>query len=274
MPELPDVEVYRRYIESTSLHQPIERVRIDDASLVEHGSARSLQRRLKGRSFESTRRRGKHLFIELDRDGWLEVHFGMTGDVAYHEAGGDDPAYTAIRFDFENGASLCYVNRRKLGHVSLVDDPDAFIETEELGPDAYDLSREDFIDLMQSRKGMVKSALMDQSFIAGLGNVYVDETLFRATMHPRTRLESLDRKAVGRLHKAMNEVIDSAIRKKANPEKMPRSFLLPRREPGAARPRCGPPIETLKPGGRTTYFCPECQPAPESTPSAGSPADR
>ena len=124
--------------------------------------------------------------MRLARDGWLTLHFGMTGDLRYLEPGGDDVRYDRVRLDFGNGR-LAYVNRRMLGRVGLADDADAFIAAEELGPDALDPAF-DLAALAAALDGRrdVKTVLMDQSVVAGIGNIYADEILFQARLHPKT----------------------------------------------------------------------------------------
>ncbi len=103
---------------------------------------------------------------------------------------------------------------------------------------------------------------MDQETLAGLGNVYSDEVLFHAGIHPKQPLEDLGPEQLSRLFRTLREVLETAIEAKVDPERMPADFLLPQREQGAGCPRCGAELETLKACGRTAYHCPRCQPAP------------
>jgi formamidopyrimidine-DNA glycosylase len=268
MPELPDVESYKRYLDATSLHQEIADVRVANAKVLSGVSGRKLQRALRGRSFERTRRHGKHLFVALDDDRWLRLHFGMTGRLAYFKHLKDDPAHDRVRFDFDNGYHLAFDDQRLFGQVGLINDPDAFIAAQGLGPDAMDasLDRSAFTERMRDRKGGLKAALIDQSLLAGIGNLYADEILFQAGLHPNSPVQRLDPKALGNLYKTMRRVLRVAVNRGAGSEelvdKLPRSYLLPSRYAGRDCPRCGGPIETIKTAGRTTYFCPRCQRKP------------
>jgi len=136
MPELPDVEVFRRYLDATGLHQPIDRVAVDEARVVAHATPEELAAFLRGNPFERTYRRGKHLFAALD-GGWLELHFGMTGYLAYYADPADAPEYGHVRFRFTNGHELAFVDRRKLGHVAPVSDLEAYLA--DLAPGATSL---------------------------------------------------------------------------------------------------------------------------------------
>ena len=267
MPELPDVELYKRHLDTTSLGRRIEKVAVNDARILAGVSVREFVQRLEGNRFESSRRHGKHLLVRLVRDGWLTMHFGMTGYLHYFEDVADDPKYDRVRFDFERG-HLAYVNRRMLGRVGLAEDFDAFIRDEGLGPDALDpafdlAALERAID---GRRRDVKSLLMDQSVIAGIGNIYADEILFQARLHPKLPVQELDKDQRKRLFRAIKEVLQTAIDCGAGAEqcleRLPSGYLLPARAKGGRCPRCGGEIQSFKHQGRTTYFCPRCQPAP------------
>jgi formamidopyrimidine-DNA glycosylase len=266
MPELPDVELYKRYLDEHALRQRIEHVAVGDARILGELSARAFAATLRSNRFEGSRRHGKHLLVRLERAGWLTLHFGMTGSLAYFRKGEDDPPYDRVRFDFEGGAHLAYVNRRMLGRVGLTEDADAFIRAEGLGPDAldpaFDLAA--FSAALSGRRRDVKSVLMDQGLIAGIGNIYADEILFQARLHPKTAMTSLDDRQRAALFKQVKAVLKTAIERGAGAEqfleRLPRHYLLPQRGKGGKCPRCGAAIATLKSGGRTSYFCPRCQP--------------
>lgn len=260
MPELPDVEVFRRYLDATALHQRIEHTRVRDEDLLRGVSRRTLERRLKGASFEATRRHGKYLLVDLDPGDWLVLHFGMTGFLAYFGDPDAEPGHVRLRFDFENGYRLAYDCQRKLGEVRLVSDPEAFLEEKELGPDALEVDREGFLERMEDRRGMIKTALMDQSLLAGVGNVYSDEALFQTEIHPATAVSDLDEKALGHLHRTLHRVLEKAIEEKV--ERFPDSWLLSHREPNAECPRCGGTIRRIEVAGRGCYVCPDHQDSP------------
>jgi len=262
MPELPDVEVYRRRIEAGALRRRFERVEVLDSAVLDGVSAQTLGRRLKGRRFEEARRHGKSLFVLLDSGGWVTMHFGMTGDAALWAPDGEPPRFACVNFHFDAGGALAFVNQRKLGRIGLTDDPQAYIEKHDLGPDALALSEDEFLDLLRDRRGGVKSALLDQSLMAGLGNVYSDEVLYRAKIHSNVKVQDLDEKDLRRLHRAIRKVIEKTIEFNADPSKAPRTFLLAHREKGGTCPRCGTAVETIRASGRTSWLCPKCQPSP------------
>jgi formamidopyrimidine-DNA glycosylase len=268
MPELPDVELYKRYLDEHALCQRIEHVAVGDARILGDLSARDFAATLRGNRFEASRRHGKHLLVRLERAGWLTLHFGMTGSLVHFRKGEDDPPYDRVRFDFAGGAHLAYVNRRMLGRVGLTEDAEAFIRAEALGPDAldpaFDLAA--FTAAVSGRRRDVKSALMDQGLIAGIGNIYADEILFQARLHPKTPITALDDRQRALLFERIKAVLETAIARGAGAEQylehLPDDYLLPHRDKGGRCPRCDSAIATLKAAGRTSYFCPRCQPAP------------
>lgn len=262
MPELPDVQVYKEYLDATSLHQRIDALDVGRDEILGDVSARSLQRRLSGRTLESTRRHGKYLFVRISDADWLIFHFGMTGYLAYSSAR-EPPEHTRVLFRFDNGFHLAYVSQRMIGRIDWTEDPDAFIEQQRLGIDALDraLDAERFWDAIHRKRGSIKSALMHQGTIAGLGNVYTDEILFQAGVHPQAAASDLDQPTLTEIHRQMRRVLTSAIKARAQPERMPKDFLTPRRgADDATCPRCGGALETAKISGRTAYLCPRCQP--------------
>jgi formamidopyrimidine-DNA glycosylase len=259
MPELPDVEVYRRYFNGTSLHQRIDHVHVESPTILSGLSPQALGRALSHRSFESTERHGKYLLIAMDNQEWLVMHFGMSGELKYFQHKQDIPEYTQVLISFDNGHHLAYVSPRKLGRIALTDSPQALMAKHELGPDALDLSEQQFMELAAQRRGGVKAWLTDQQAMAGIGNIYSDEILFQAGIHPSQPVNKLEDTDLKQLFKAMRLVLEAAIQAHADPDQLPDNFLLPYRQKGGSCPKCHKPLESIKSGGRTTWFCPHCQ---------------
>jgi formamidopyrimidine-DNA glycosylase len=259
MPELPDVETFKRYFDATSLHQRIDDVDVRSAYVLKGVSGRELARRLKGRSFESTRRYGKHLFVRADGDFWLRLHFGMTGSLHYFKHQEQAPPHTRVEFVFVKDYRLAFDDQRKFGEIGLINDVDEFLKKRALGPDALDVDLAQFKDILAKHRGAVKSILMNQKLIAGIGNIYADEILFRARMHPATEISGLGEKALTKLFRATRYILEKAITVKADVDLMPKSWLLRQRGKGGKCPRCGRGLKSSKIGGRTAWFCPHCQ---------------
>lgn len=259
MPELPDVEVLKGYLDSTALHQEIEAVDVNDEIVLEGITPDKLEHELVGCTFDATRRHGKHLFVNLQPGDWLELHFGMTGDLKYYKHEEQEPDYTQILFHFKNHYRLAYIMPRKLGEVQLIESPDDFIEENNLGPDALDLDFESFKDLLSGRRGMVKSTLMNQEILAGIGNVYSDEILYQAGIHPRTKVKELSDQQLHQLYDKMQDVLQTAIDHQAKPEQFPDSYLIPHRSEGEKCPKCAGEVKRIEVSGRGGYYCPSCQ---------------
>lgn len=258
MPELPDVAIYKKYLDATSLHKKITHVEVTSGKILERVSGSRLAGGLEGRELSFSRRHGKYLFVRLDSPRWIVLHFGMTGDLAYFAEDRDAPAHSRLILTFANGCHLAYISQRLLGKVALIDDPDKYIEEKGLGPDAMSLDLRAFRSALGTR-GMVKSALMNQKRIAGLGNIYSDEILYLAGIHPQKDVRSLTDDEARALYRGMRHVLRTAEKRKADPEKMPKSWLLPLRGSGKRCPRCGGTIRRLKTAGRTAWYCPSHQ---------------
>ncbi|MCK6451950.1 MAG: hypothetical protein L6R19_14010 [Alphaproteobacteria bacterium] len=265
MPELPDVEGFRRVLAKNGLRKAIVRVVVRDARILGKLSARTFAARLQGARLVAARRHGKHLMAKIDRGGWLTLHFGLTGALQFVPASGEEPAFTRVRLDFAGDGGLAYTNKRMIGRVGLVEDAADFITAEGLGPDALD-KRFDFaaFDAAVSRsKRDVKAVLMDQAIMAGIGNIYSDEILFQARIDPAERIDKLAPGQRKRLFLKARAVLKAASAHGAGSERFaertPKGSLLPERRKGGICPSCRSPLKIFKLGGRTGYCCPRCQ---------------
>ena len=259
MPELPDVETFKQYFDATSLHQRIDNVDVRDAYTLKGISARELARGLKGRRFKSTRRHGKHLFVRANSHLWLRLHFGMTGSLHYFKHEKQAPKHARVLFVFANAHRLAFEDQRKFGEVGLLKDVDEFLKKRALGPDALDISLPQFKEIFGKHRGAVKTILLNQKLIAGIGNIYADEILFRARIHPATQVSALKGKTVAKLFRAARNILKKAIEAKADANLMPKQWLLPHRGKGGKCPRCGHELRSATIGGRTAWFCAHCQ---------------
>lgn len=265
MPELPDVEGFKRVLSRNALRKTIDRVVVSDARILGKLAARTLASRLKGAKLATARRHGKHLLARIDRGGWLTLHFGMTGALEFLRDCAKAPPFTRVRLDFAGDGCLAYTNKRMIGRVGLAHDASDFIAEERLGPDALDprFDFDAFKAAVAGAKRDVKSVLMDQEIIAGVGNIYSDEILFQARVDPAERMDRLTSAQLRRVFLKMREVLETAIAHGAGSERFveraPKFFLLTQRHKGGRCPRCRSPLKVLKIGGRTAYCCPRCQ---------------
>ena len=257
MPELPDVESYRWTFLRRASGRTIRAVEADP-TILRNVSVDGL-RSLVGRTFGEPSRHGKWLTCWTDGPALL-LHFGMTGYLVSSEEEPERHRWDRLAVGFTDGTELRYRNMRKLGGVWLAhDEGEAIAVTGSLGPDALAVSRSEFLERLSRRRGGVKATLMDQSFVAGVGNLIADEVLWQARVHPRRRVEGLDdgerRRLFSRTHAVLRESVD---RYDYVPRK--RSWLSHVRGlPGARCPRCGTTLERTVAAGRTTWFCPTCQ---------------
>ena len=214
MPELPDVELYKRHLDEHALRRTIAGGRGQRRADPGRPAGRDLRRQAEGqplRGFPAPRQASPGPAAQR----WLAdaaLRHDRQSRLFREEA--DDPPYDRVRFDFKDGGHLAYVNRRMLGRVGLADDAEEFIEAEELGPDALDpaFDLQAFDRAIAGRRRDVKSVLMDQTLIAGIGNIYADEILFQARLHPKTPVTSLDDRQRGELFAQIKAVLANGDR--------------------------------------------------------------
>lgn len=268
MPELPDVEGYRRLAELHALGRSVAQVHVPDTGSLKGASPATLERRLGGETVQACHRRGKVLFLAFSQGVTLAMHFGTNGALRHVPNGQHPPSYTRVLLEFGDGDQLAYINPRRIGGVQVVADQAAFIREAELGPDVMDpaFTLEAFTAALGDSRQSIKTLLMDQSRMAGIGNIFSDEILFHARLHPAVAANALDRPAAHRLFDSVKSVLLAAIDAGAGAEdftdRVPRGFLLPERHPGGRCPLCHTEIRSFKIGGRTAYYCPKCQPEP------------
>ena len=257
MPELPEVEIFRRQVASDSLHRPVERVRSPDPEVLDDTGDRALTRTLRGLTFREVRRHGQHLLIEVSGGGVLGLSFGPT---AYPTTGPvPDEHHLRLIVTFADGAALSLLDQGRTSRVTLADTVEQYVAARRLGPDAMALSAEDLRDLVRASKDELKATLTDQQQIAGLGDVYTDELLFQARIDPRTPGRAVDEQACRRLHRMLHRVVGLAVQRDADPARLPRTWLLPHREHGVPCPRGRGTVRQFRSRGQTGYWCPGCQ---------------
>lgn len=259
MPELPDVETFKRYIDSTALHKKIKTVKVNNSEILYNIKSKKLKEKLTGKKITDIYRHGKYLFLKLSNNGFLILHFGMTGDIKYFKIKNHQPSHTRVLLEFENDYYLAFDNQRKLGKVGYTDDIESFIEEKKIGEDALQLNEDKFLDLFYKKKGSIKSALMNQNLIAGIGNIYADEILYQTQIFPKTIVNKLSKKKLKTLYKNIKEVLNTAIDLQANPDNFPKKFIIPHRKKDGKCPLDNKILKKIKVNGRTTYYCPNHQ---------------
>lgn len=268
MPELPEVETVVR---SLVPHLPGRRILAAEFTSphVTPGNRAALAKRLAGRTIQSVKRRGKHILIHLD-EGTLVVHLGMTGQLLL-DPQASNHSYGIFYLD---GGLLVYRDPRQFGNITLVTHRsdgsyDGNKGLSALGPEPLEITLEEFAARLKKRKTKIKALLLNQTFIAGIGNIYADEILYAAQVHPLAIASSLSKLRVARMHQAMREILTLAIEHGGSSisdyvnaagergwfQKMHNAYG---RE-GEPCLRCGAPIKKILVAQRGTHFCAKCQ---------------
>lgn len=258
MPELPDVEGFRAVLARHALGHRVIRTDVADAGVLRGVTAGQLDDSLRGRCFTQAQRHGKWLIARTGGPTVL-LHFGMTGCLEW--AGDGPPRDQHDRVIFVTGAGeLPFHDMRKLQGITLAcsrQEEDRVLAG--LGPDALDLTPRQTAGLLAGRRGAVKATLTDQSVVAGLGNLLADEILWRAGIHPRRAARSLTAQEQRRLHSHLRRVLRASVLAGRVPPRP--AWLTGARDQDNPRcPRCRTPLSRDRLGGRTTVFCPTCQP--------------
>lgn len=261
MPELPEIEQYRRLAEATALRRPVAEVVADDAWYLKGGlTAPALRDAVEGRAFAAARRIGKLLLLDTGGDGpTVGLRFGMTGHLLVDgrasiarlewSSGRDLPAWDRVAFRFDDGGDLRIRDPRRLGGVLL--EPDE----SRLGVDAMAPDPEALAAALGTSTAPLKARLLDQSRVAGVGNLLADEILWRAGLDPRRPARSLSTAELGRLHATLGPTVVEVLDRGGSHL----GDLIAERRPGGRCPRDGTPLERATVGGRTTWWCPAHQ---------------
>ena len=249
MPELPEVERARSLIETKALGRRIAEIDDADTWVCRPHAPGEIAAALAGATLVEAHRRGKAMWVETDAGPPLGLHLGMEGRIVVDDG---DPHRRWDRFTlrFEDGGSLALRDKRRLGRVVL--DPDL----SRLGPDAADATRRDFRERVGRGRAPLKARIMDQSTIAGVGNLLADEALWRARLSPLREAGSLSEGELHELRRALRAATRRAIARGG----VHTGDLIPERRRGGHCPRCGAPLERGVVGGRTTWWCPVEQP--------------
>lgn len=266
MPELPEVETIKRELEKAVLGKKIVEVKISNPRVIKEPKKREdFLKGLKNAAIKSIVRKGKLLILELSSGKSLTIHLKMTGQLIYPA----DSRQSRVSFKLSDNKWLDFNDRRLLGELRLVNDWTSLRFVKELGVEPFDLDAEKFKQMLVGKNTRIKPLLMDQAFIAGVGNLYAAEALFRAGIHPRRRASDLTEAEKEALFKEINSVLKEAIKYKGS--SVDQYVQLSGKAGDYARHHkvygregqpcfvCKTPIKRISLGGRGTYFCPACQ---------------
>ena len=282
MPELPEVESVRARLAPAIEGRRLERVEISDSRLTRPLDPANVARELEGERVSAVERRGKYLIVRFESGAALLVHLRMTGSLRHAPAGKlpNDPHRRAV-VSLDDGSDVAYRDVRRFGTWLLLGpsevEPylDARVGPEPLSPH---FSAAALAAGLENRRAPVKAALLDQRTVAGLGNIYADEALWRSQIHPRRAARSLTRGETRTLHREIRRTLELGI---ARQGATLRDYALPDGAAGTMQaefkvygrlgepcPRCGTPIEKIRVAGRGTWYCPRCQPSPPESAAA------
>ena len=267
MPELPEVETIKKALEPVLVGRTFSGVRITDTRPVQKLSPDEFCSGLAGRKITGLSRRGKYLIIGLSGGSNLIIHLRMTGALLWNP--GIEERFIRVEFFFDGGGRLIYTDVRRFGTMYLTADPDEVVGKLGIEPLSRRFTPIALADMLKSHRLPVKSALLNQERIAGIGNMYADEALFVAKIHPQQQADSLTIAQVNRLHGAIGKVLKQGIKNQGASVRNYRGpdgskgraheeFCVAHRE-GRPCPVCGNPIKRIVVGQRGTYYCPRCQ---------------
>jgi len=271
MPELPEVETIRRGLLTGSdsipsiLNQGINSVSLYWVKSVVSPAPDVFTLELVDQVISDLDRRGKFLILNLKKN-YLIFHLRMSGDLTMQPADQPTHVHDRLSLNFKSGWKLVFNDTRKFGRVWLTNDPQNLLK--QLGPEPFDpsLNPESFLNMLHSRSRQIKPLLMDQSFLAGMGNIYTDEALFAAHIHPQRNSNNLTLLEAEHLLTAIREVLQQGIQEKGasidwvyRGGNFQNHFCVYQRT-GSPCPQCGTPIQRIVVGQRGTHFCPVCQP--------------
>jgi len=267
LPELPEVETIKNELSPYIIGRRFTDVSVLDAKPLKHLPVGEFRRRLVGQTVTGMGRRGKYLIFRLSGGNVLVLHLKMTGSLLLNP--GEINRYARIVFHFDDGAQLVFMDRRRLGAIWMLEND--LSVAGKLGPEPLspDFTVDVLAERLRKRQAPIKAILLDQGFIAGVGNMYADEALFAAKIHPLRKAAGLSHKEIRSLHRAIVNVLKSAISSKGASID---TYIRPNGQFGTAHdnfrvahraghscPVCGTPIQRLAIRNRGSYFCPHCQ---------------
>ena len=273
MPEMPEVEIIRRYLDTQVAGKTIMNLDIRLPRMIKWPDVEGFRALVTGRTIKSMNRRGKYLLMELDNDSKVVFHLRMTGRLVYEPTGDTSDHHARVIFHLQDGASLVYGDTRTLGTIHGLKPQELGMlkGLAEMGPEplSAEFTTEYLYKTANQRKVAIKSFLLNQKYIGGIGNIYADEALFLARIHPLRPANSLTQAECSSLWESVNKVIAAGIAdggttfrdyqngEGGNGSHQDHLYVYGRK--GEQCRNCGAVIERITVGGRGTHFCPKCQ---------------
>ena len=278
MPELPEVETIARGLRATLPGRRIVGVRLGKTDFIDDPAA--IEQQVPGSRIITVRRHGKFLLLDLEssngsaHNSSLLIHLGMTGRLVTCDAAAPVPRHTHVFFALDNGRELRYTDVRRFGRMAILPEGSQEGQLASLGVDPLEASEEQFTTPLKSHRARIKALLLDQHVLRGIGNIYADESLWRARIHPMRLGANLTADELHRLYRSVREVLNEAIRLRGssiadyvdsdgNLGGFQRRHRVYQRD-GKKCFRCGTTIQRTIVAGRSSHFCPQCQPPPRA----------
>ncbi len=270
MPELPEVETIVRGLRKSVLDKKIKAIKVIPSRVLQNSPA-YLKRNLSGHKITGVNRRGKNIIIHLSGGNLILIHLGMTGNLFYLKRSIPLDKHNYLELKFSDNTILRFRDVRKFGKFKLTkSSPQKKLEDlRRLGPEPLEISKDAFIQLLQKRKGKIKPTLLNQKVIAGIGNIYADEALFEAKIHPEEKTCDLSADRLIKLHRAVKRILKKAIEAGGSSvdnyldlEGEKGFFQLHHKVYGKEDrpcPRCKTRIKRIVLNQRSSHFCPKCQ---------------
>ncbi len=268
MPELPEVETIKRDLENMIVGKKIKDIEVKRAKTIKEPSVENFVKRMQNQEIKGISRRGKVLILKFSNQ-YLIIHLRMTGQIIY----GDKQQNSKVAFRLSDGKYLSFLDQRVMGEIRLINNWQELPFIHKMGPEPLEkeFSLEKFQEILKKKKTRIKPLLMDQTFIAGIGNLYAVEILFRAKVNPLRPAESLNPAEVREIYLAIKEILQEGIKYRGSSVNTYRDTrgekgnfaqrLQVYNRAGQACFKCGALIKKIDLGGRGTYFCPKCQKA-------------
>jgi formamidopyrimidine-DNA glycosylase len=265
MPELPEVETIKRELEEKLLDKKIIGLKVNNPKVIKEPVPSEFKNQIIDEKIKKIIRKGKLLIIELKKDKFLIIHLRITGWLRY----GKKETKARVLFKLSDGNFLNYMDSRLLGHLRLRGAYKDLNFLKKLGPEIFELTAKQFKQMLKQKKGNIKALIMNQSFIAGVGNIYAQEALFLAKIDPRRSADSLVSQEMGALYRKLKAVLAEAIKYRGssvdsyrdiegNTGGMEKRLKVYRRK-GEPCPVCKKPLKKVTVVGRGTCLCPNCQ---------------
>ena len=272
MPELPEVQTVVDSLRPKICNKRFSKVEVVEEMLVEKTEIEEFKDILTEQKIESIRRRGKYIIMELGNGYYLVTHLRMTGRFIYNDTVEEVGEYDYILFEFVEGGELRLGSKRKFTRVYLVDDLAEAGSLTDLGPEPLsdEFTLDEFRNMIAKRRGRMKPLLLNQKFIAGIGSIYADESLFIAGIHPERKADTLNGGEITELYEAIKTVLAEGIKHRGTTKW---DYVDASGEAGSYQDElrvydrageecfvCGTMVQRIEVGSRSAYFCPRCQP--------------